>query len=417
MALSIQERAGVLMQGTEYGDDGLKAAMAAELEALLRRAEGEGRPLRVYCGFDPRTSDLHLGHTVPIRKLRQFQDLGHEVSIVVGTFTSLIGDPSDKTGLRPRLTPEEAVANGRTYAEQAFRILDPEKTRVRFNHEWLAGLSFTDLIGLASGFSVQQFLTRENFKLRWQKGDPVYLHETFYSLMQGYDALRLRADVQVGGTDQVFNIVTASRKIMAAQGERPNTAVIVRILPGTDGETKMSKSLGNHIPLLCPPGDMYGRIMSLPDKAMKPYFELLTALPAGEIQGVLRGLEEGSVHPRDAKMRLAREVVSIHHSSRAAALAEEEFVRVFSRRDVPRDMPVARIAGARSIIDILVQSGAAATKSEARRLVSQGGVRADGRVVTEPGETVCRETVLQAGKRRFVKIVIEEEKGPIPGPR
>jgi tyrosyl-tRNA synthetase len=410
MRQSIEDQVRTLMQGTEYGDPELKSAMEGELRERLTEAGKEDRPLRVYCGFDPRTSDLHLGHTVPIRKLRQFQELGHEVSIVVGTFTSLIGDPSDKTGLRPLLGREEAAANGRTYAEQAFRILDPAKTLVRFNHEWLEKLSFADVIGLASNFSVQQFLTRENFKLRFRNGDPVYLHETFYSLMQGYDAFHLRADVQVGGTDQVFNIVTAARKIMSGLGVRPNTAVIVRILPGTDGEVKMSKSLGNHIPILSAPADMYGKIMSLPDGAMRPFFELVTGLDPSEIGNVFRDLDSGGAHPRDVKMRLARETVSAFHTPELARVAEEEFVRIFRNNEAPRDIPVFRVRGRQSVVDVMAMSGMARTKSEARRLISQMGVRADGRIVSDPGEPVTRETVLQAGKRRFVRIVVEEER-------
>src|SRR5574341_469417 len=268
METTTEEQGQLLMQGTEYGDDELKQAMTEELRHRLSEARDEGRPLRVYCGFDPRTSDLHLGHTVPMRKLRQFQALGHEVTFLVGNYTSLIGDPSDQDKLRPQLTPEPVEHNARTYAEQAYKILDRDKTLIRYNATWLSELTFADLIKLASNFTIQQFLTRENFRLRWEKGDPVYLHETFYSLMQGYDAYAMRSDVQVGGTDQLFNIVTAARKVMTYLGEKPNIAIIMGILPGTDGDVKMSKSLGNHIPLLSTPEDMYGKVMSLPDKAM-----------------------------------------------------------------------------------------------------------------------------------------------------
>lgn len=254
--MTIDQQVEYLMQGTNYGDEQLKQAMANELRQRLIEAEKEGRPLRVYCGFDPRTSDLHLGHTVPMRKLRQFQELGHEVVFLIGNYTSLIGDPSDKDKLRPQLTPEEVEHNARTYAEQAYKILDPEKTLIRYNAEWLSKLTFAELIRLASNFTVQQFLTRENFRKRWEAGDPIYLHETFYAIMQGYDAYALRADVQVGGTDQLFNIVTAARKVMTFLGEKPNIAIILDILPGTDGEVKMSKSLGNHIPLLSTPEEM-----------------------------------------------------------------------------------------------------------------------------------------------------------------
>ncbi len=230
--MNIDQQVALLMQGTTYGDENLKQAMADELRQRLIDADKEERPLRVYCGFDPRTSDLHLGHTVPMRKLRQFQELGHEVTFLVGNYTSLIGDPSDKDKLRPQLTPEEVEDNARTYAEQAYKILDREKTRVRYNAEWLSELSFAELIHLSSNFTLQQFLTRENFRQRFDKGDPIYLHETFYAIMQGYDAYAMRTDVQVGGTDQLFNIVTAARKLMQSMGEKPNIGIIMDIPPG-----------------------------------------------------------------------------------------------------------------------------------------------------------------------------------------
>jgi tyrosyl-tRNA synthetase len=218
--MSIDEQVEYLMQGTEYGDDALKEAMKNELRQRLIEAKQEGRPLRVYCGYDPTKPDLHLGHTITMRKLGQFQELGHEVTFLIGNYTSLIGDPSDKDKLRPILSPEEAAINSRTYAEQVFHVLDRKKTIVRYNAEWLSKLTFEELIRLCSNFTVQQFITRENFKLRWEKNEPIYVHEFFYSIMQGYDAYSMRSDVQVGGTDQLFNIVTAARKIMTYLGEK-----------------------------------------------------------------------------------------------------------------------------------------------------------------------------------------------------
>jgi tyrosyl-tRNA synthetase len=396
--MTVHEQAKVLMQGTEYGDAALQARMAMELEERLAQAAAEGRPLRVYCGFDPRTADLHVGHAVPIRKLRQFQDLGHEVTVVVGTGTALIGDPSDKTGTRPILARDTAIANGGTYAEQACRILDPRRTRVRCNHEWLDGLGLQDLIRLGSQFSVQQFMARENFHARLDRGEPVWLHETFYSLLQGFDAFTLQADVQVGGTDQLFNIVTASRKVMETLGARPNVAVIVAILPGTDGTVKMSKSLSNHIPLLCDPADMYGRVMSIPDAAMRSFFDLATVMDPAEVAAALAG------HPRDAKRRLAREVVSLFHSPSDAARAEDEFERVHARREAPQEAPAALISGPVGVAEAMRQAGLAASVSEARRLISQGGVRRDGELVTDPAAPVDRECLLQVGRRRFARV-------------
>jgi tyrosyl-tRNA synthetase len=403
--MTIEEQVQLLMQGTEYGDDELKQAMADELRQRLVEAQQENRPLRVYCGFDPRTSDLHLGHTVPMRKLRQFQELGHEVTFLVGNYTSLIGDPSDQDRLRPLLTPEQVEQNARTYAEQAYKILDREKTLIRYNATWLSKLSFADLIQLASNFTIQQFLTRENFKLRWEKGDPVYLHETFYSIMQGYDAYAMRSDVQVGGTDQLFNIVTAARKIMVNQGAKPNIAIILGILPGTDGEVKMSKSLGNHIPLLSTPEDMYGKVMSLPDKAMGQFFRLVTRWTPPEIAGLERGMAEGRQHPRDVKMKLAREIVSIYYSDEAAAHAEEAFVRIFQRGGTPQEMPEFILSDGQTVLDVLLAGGLVSSKGEGRRLIEQHGVRLDGEVLTDPTQSFPHGGVLQVGKRKYLKVV------------
>ncbi|HEX7973261.1 MAG TPA: tyrosine--tRNA ligase [Anaerolineales bacterium] len=403
-SMTIDQQVAYLMQGTEYGDEALKQAMTDELRQRLLDAEREHRPLRVYCGFDPRTSDLHLGHTVPMRKLRQFQELGHDVIFLVGNYTSLIGDPSDKDKLRPQLTPEEVAHNSRTYAEQAYKVMDREKTQVRYNAEWLSELSFAELIKLASNFTLQQFLTRENFKLRWEHGDAIYLHETFYAIMQGYDAYSLHADVQVGGTDQLFNIVTAARKLMTFLGEKPNIPVILGILPGTDGEVKMSKSLGNHIPLLSTAEDMYGKVMSVPDKAMGAYFRLVTRWAPPEISDLEKGLVEGRLHPRDVKMKLAHEIVSIYHSEEAARQAEAEFVRVFQKGDIPDEMPELSLQPGQTVLDVLSGSGLVSSKSEGRRMVDQNAVRLDGQVLNDANQIFPHPGVLQFGKRRYLRV-------------
>jgi tyrosyl-tRNA synthetase len=393
----IGRQVDILMRGTTYGDPGLAAAMARELGQRLESARREGRPLRVYCGFDPRTADLHLGHTVPLAKLRQFQDLGHEVTVVVGTFTSLVGDPSDKREGRGMLRREEVRANGRTYAEQAFKVLDPARTRVAFNDEWLSRIGLEEFASLAARFSVQQLVGRDNFRARWDRGEPVLLQETFYPILQARDACELRADAQVGGSDQLFNIVTASRRLMEAVGLPPNVAVIVGLLPGTDGTVKMSKSLGNHVPLHAPPGGMYGLLMSLPDAAMPVYFELLTALPAAEVAALLAG------HPRAAKARLAREVTARFHSPAAAEAAAEEFDRVFARGDAPADVPVHRLAGGETLAALLVRVGAAPSTSEARRLVGGGGVSLDGTACAD-ALVPPRPGLLRVGRRRFYRL-------------
>ncbi|MEI7988640.1 MAG: tyrosine--tRNA ligase [Chloroflexota bacterium] len=402
--MTIDEQVAYLMQGTAYGDDLLRQNMADELKQRLIEADKEGRPLRVYCGFDPRTSDLHLGHTVPIRKLRQFQELGHTAIFLVGNYTSLIGDPSDKDILRPQLTPEQVEHNGRTYAEQAYKILDPQKTEVRFNAEWLSNLSFAELINLASNFTIQQFVNRENFHKRWNNGDPIYLHETFYSIMQGYDAFALKCDAQIGGTDQLFNIVTAGRKVMTSLGAKPNIAIILDILPGTDGEIKMSKSLGNHVPLLSTPEDMYGKVMSIPDKAMGSYFRLLTRWTPSEITQLEWDLASGSVHPRDIKMKLAHEIVSIYQNEQAAEEAEQAFVRVFQERKEPTEMPEFQLIAGQSVLDVLMAGGMVSTKSDGRRMLEQDAVRLDGETLKDANIAFPHAGVLQVGKRRFLRV-------------
>ena len=404
MNMTIDEQVEYLMRGTEYGDDALKQVMADELRQRLIEAEKEGRSLRVYCGYDPRTADLHLGHTITMRKLRQFQELGHEVIFLIGNYTSLIGDPSDKDVLRPQLTPEQVQEFGRTYAEQAYRVLDRQKTLVKFNAEWLSKLDFADLIKLASNFTIQQFLTRENFKLRWEKGDAIYLHETFYSIMQGYDAYALRADVQVGGTDQLFNIVTAARKVMTFLGEKPNIAVIMGILPGTDGVVRMSKSLGNHIPLNTTAEDMYGKVMSVPDSAMPAYFRLVTRWSTQQIEEIENGLRSGSLHPRDAKMKLAREIVEIFYGAEAAKASEEAFVSVFQHGAIPDEIPEYKLQGNPTVLDVLLDGNLVSSKSEGKRMIAQNGVRLDGELLTDANLTFPHAGILQVGKRRFLRV-------------
>jgi tyrosyl-tRNA synthetase len=403
--MDIEEQVSLLMQGTEYGDEALRLTMESELRERLISVQKEGRPLNVYCGYDPRKADLHLGHTVTMRKLRQFQDLGHNVSFVIGTYTSLIGDPSDQDKLRPQLSQAEVAENARTYAEQAFHILDRQKTTIRYNAEWLSKLSFADLIRLASNFTIQQFLTREAFRVRWDRNDGLYLHELFYSLMQGYDAYTLQADVQVGGTDQLFNIVTAARKIMTSLGSRPNIAIIMGILPGTDGVVKMSKSLGNHIPINTTPEDMFGKVMSVPDQAMPLYSRLVTRWTPDQIAQLEKNLAENVLHPRDAKMTLAKEITGCFYGDPAAERAQDAFTRTFQQHMVPEEMPEYRLAAGQSVIDVLMTSHLAASRSEARRLVEQNGVRLDGETLSEPQAPFPHPGVLQVGRRHFLRVL------------
>lgn len=405
--MSIDEQVALLMQGTEYGDEQIKHAMARELKERLLESEKTGQPLKVYCGFDPTSSDLHLGHTIPMRKLRQFQELGHEITFLIGNYTSLVGDPSDKDKLRPQLTADQVAHNGQTYAEQSYKILDRAQTRVRYNAEWLSKLSFVELIKLASNFTVQQFLQRENFKLRLEHNDPIYLHETFYALMQGYDAVAQATDVQVGGSDQLFNIIVAGRKMQEAVGQKPQIGILMGILPGTDGVVRMSKSLGNHIPILSAPEDMYGKVMSLPDAAMPIYFKLVTRYTPAHIAAIEASLAGGSRHPRDVKMELAREIVSIFHDEAAAQVAEQHFVSVFQQHALPDDMDEVKIEQAMTLTDLLIFTQAVKSKNEARRLIDQGGVKLDGEVLAEAMKLieVTRPSVLQVGKRKFVRLM------------
>jgi tyrosyl-tRNA synthetase len=401
--LKIEDQVALLMQGTEYGDEEIKKVMTDELRDRLIQAEKEKRPLKVYCGYDPTRADLHLGHTVTMRKLRQFQELGHEVTFLIGDYTALIGDPSDKDVTRPVLLAQEIRENAKTYADQAFRILDPKATIVRYNSEWLSKLSFAEIIRLAQNFTVQQFLSREKFKLRWEKGEPLYLHETLYAIMQGYDAFKLETDVQVGGTDQFFNIVTAARKVMSALGAQPNIALCLSILPGTDGVEKMSKSLGNHIPINTTPEDMFGKLMSIPDSAMPVFFSLVTRWTPDEISVIERGLADGSMHPRDAKMKLAFEVTDSLYGTEGAESAQADFVNKFQKNLAPEEMPSYALKGSLKCLDVLVGTGLVKSRSEGRTMIEQNAVRLDGENV-KSWDTELKPGVLQVGKRKFLRL-------------
>jgi tyrosyl-tRNA synthetase len=402
----VDEQLAILMRGVEFGDEITRANMEAELRERLAESAAAGRPLRVYCGFDPTASDLHLGHTVPMRKLAQFQELGHEVSFLIGSFTALIGDPSDKTSARRQHTEEEVQAHARTFTDQAWKVLDPQRTSVVYNGEWLARLTFKDLIGLAANFTVQQFLVRENFALRFEKGDPIWLHEFFYALMQGYDAVATRTDLQIGGTDQLFNLL-AGRKLMEAFGLRPQTILTFPILVGTDGVLRMSKTTGNHIGINEPPEQMFGKVMSIPDAAMGNFSDLVTRWTPDEIAAKFTALEAGELHPRDLKMQLAWEIVDIFHGAEAAQAAETHFRTVHQQRELPADMPELKLLEPTSVVDILTHTGAVASRSEVRRLVQQGGVRLEGERVDDPNLIVrpAGEQVLQVGRRKFLKLI------------
>jgi tyrosyl-tRNA synthetase len=403
---TIDEQVEILMAGTEYGDPQIKETMTKELRERLIAAQKQGRPLRVYCGYDPRKPDLHLGHTITMRKLRHFQDFGHEVTFLIGTFTSLIGDPSDVDKARTQLTPEQVEENARTYQDQAFKILDPQKTIVRRNDEWLSGLDFRDIIRLAQNFTVQQFLARDNFARRIDTGEPIFLHEMFYSLMQAYDAVAMQTDVQVGGQDQLFNIVVAGRKLQQALGQPPLIAIIMgESLPGTDGEVKMSKSMGNHVPLMTTPEDMYGKIMSVPDKAMRIYHKLLF----GYTEAQLKDLDARMIEdPMGVKKAMAFRVVEEFYGTNGAEQGAKHFATVIQGAGLPDEMPEFAINTATRIVDILAAAGLTSSKGEARRKIQEDGVRLNGEKVAEADAALTLDAlpaVLQVGKRKFVRVV------------
>jgi tyrosyl-tRNA synthetase len=402
--MNIEEQVELLMQGTEYGDEELKRAMTTELRQQLLNAQKEARPLRVYCGFDPTHVDLHLGHTIPMRKLRQFQDLGHDVTFLIGSYTALVGDPSDKNKARPILTEEQVAVNSRTYTDQAFRVLDRQKTKIRYNGEWLSELSLVDLIRLGQNFTIQQFLARENFAKRFEAGEPIFLHETFYALMQGYDAVAQQTDVQVGGTDQLFNIIVAGRKLQEALGQKPLVGIITGILPGTDGVQRMSKSTGNIVPINTGAEDMYGKLMSIPDFAMGKYMRLVTRWSPHEIEAVEKEVESGKLHPRDAKMKLSFEITSIYYNESEAQRAQDAFIKTFQQKELPDQMPEYELQSDQTVLDVILDAKMASSKSEARRLLDQKGVRLDGETIERGDVTFPHPGVLQIGKRKFLRV-------------
>ena len=335
--------------------------------------------------------------------MRQFQDLGHEVIFLIGDFTGLIGDPSDKDEARSQQTHDQVVEHARTYADQVFRILDRERTLVRYNGDWLAKLTFEDVIHLASHFTVQQFLARDRFAKRHAAGTPIWVHEFMYGLMQGYDAVEMQTDVQVGGTEQLFNLM-AGRKLQEAYGQRPQIVLTMPILVGTDGTLRMSKTTGNYVRIDDPPSEMYGKVMSIPDHALLNFYTLVTRYGPEQIAAVERGLADGSLHPMQAKKELAREIVSIFYGDEAAELAADHFSRVFQGGQLPAEMPEHVLSAPVNVVDLLVQAKLTRSKSEARRLVQQGGVRLDGGQIKDIANVVTAEGVIQVGKRKFVQL-------------
>ncbi|CRF32718.1 Tyrosine--tRNA ligase [Brachyspira suanatina] len=361
-----------------------------------------GKQLTVKAGFDPTAPDIHLGHTVLLRKMRHFQLLGHKVIFLIGDFTGRIGDPSGKTKTRPRLTLEDVLKNAETYKQQVFKILDPEKTIVEFNSKWLEKMSFADVLGLTSRYTVAQMIERDDFSKRYKNGQPISIMEFLYPLAQGYDSVSLECDVELGGNDQKFNLLVG-RTLMKEYGLSPQAVITVPLLEGLDGVEKMSKSLGNYIGIYDSPKDMYGKAMSIPDSLISKYMELLTDIPLDDIKNYVKAMENGE-NPRNIKGILAKEIVKIYHGEAEALNAEEEFKRIFSSKGLPDEIEEVTINKDDNILNVLSICMSSESKSNLKRLVSQGSVTLDNEKINDINAVISKEGILKVGKRNFFKI-------------
>jgi tyrosyl-tRNA synthetase len=398
---SIDRQVATLMQGSEFGDPQIKEMMTGELRQRLIDAKKEGRPLRVYCGYDVTAPDLHLGHTITIRKLRQFQDYGHDVTFLIGTFTTLIGDPSDRDEARAMALEELVRKNAQTYSDQAFKILDRQKTAVRYNYDWLSKLTFMDVISMASCFTVQQFMVRDRIRARLDKNDPIWLREFLYPLAQGYDAVHLKADVQLGATEQLFNLM-AGRRLQESFGQKPLVCLTFPVLVGTDGVNRMSKSRGNYVGIAEPPENIYGKTMSIPDSIIMQYFELLTDISPEELED-LKQQVAGGANPMALKKRLAKTLVSQFYSEKEAQEAEDHFEKTVQNKEIPDDVMEYFLKIDTTCSNLLAQSGLCVSRSEAMRMIKQGAVTIDGKKVSDANEIVPKGVTIKVGKRRYLK--------------
>jgi len=400
----IDKQVNTLMHGSEFGDPQIKQMMAKELRQRLIESGNEGRPLRVYCGYDVTAPDIHLGHTITMRKLRQFQDFGHDVYFVIGTFTTLIGDPSDRDDERSVPILEQIKNNAKTYTDQAFKILDRENTFVVYNNDWLSKLTFADVIQMASYFTVQQFLTRDRLRNRYEANKPLGLRELLYPLAQGYDAIHLQTDVQLGATEQLFNLM-AGRRLQEAYGQKPQICITFPVLVGTDGIQRMSKSTGNYIGVAEPPEEIYGKVMSIPDSLILSYFELLTDVSSNELSEFEQALNDDSVNPMELKKRLAKDIVTQLHDSSDARKAEAHFERVIQKKEVPSNIPTVYSNEQRhDIRHQIVSNGLVASMGEANRLIRQGAIRVNGEKVPDNTFTVENGSTVNIGKLGWWKI-------------
>lgn len=375
-----------------------------ELLLKLEKSIQNKMPLRVKLGLDPTAPDIHLGHTVVLNKLRQFQDLGHEVHLIIGDYTGRVGDPSGKSETRKQLSEEEIMVNARTYQEQIFKVLDKDKTIVSYNSEWLMPLTLHEVLQLAAKYTVARMMERDDFEKRYKEGLPIGVHEFLYPLMQGYDSVALQADVELGGTDQKFNLLVG-RHLLREYGLEPQIAIMMPILEGTDGIQKMSKSLGNYIGVNDEPNEMFGKTMSISDALITRYFELLTQIPISEINEMQTRMEKGELNPRDAKMQLAVELISIYHSQHEAVQAMERFKLVFSQGDIPEDIPEIKVKETEIWLPkFFTENKLTPSTSEGRRLIKQGAVKVDGDKFEEEDLRLEDDMVIQIGKRKFVRV-------------
>jgi len=395
----------------------LEIIQESELKAKLVRSFREKKPLKVKVGFDPTAPDIHLGHTVILRKMKHFQDMGHDVVFLIGDFTGLIGDPSGRSATRPPMTREEIATNAETYKAQVFKILDPVKTIIDFNSRWLGALTSFDVISLAAKYTVARILERDDFTKRYRAGKPISIHELLYPLYQAYDSVALRCDVEMGGTDQKFNLLVG-REIQREYGQEPQIVITLPLLEGLDGVEKMSKSLDNYVGITEPPNEIFGKIMSISDPLMFKYYELLTDFPPAQINKWKKDAEAGRAHPRDLKVNLAKSIVADFWGKEEAEKAANEFNRVFKKKEIPEDIKEIVIhtldsgkdSEKRLIIDLLVQNQIVSSRGEAKRLISQGGVYLNGKRIDDIGymiELTSREAILKIGKRRFFKLVFK----------
>lgn len=378
-----------------------------ELEEKLKTSQKENRSLIVKLGLDPSAPDIHLGHTVVLRKIKQLQDLGHRAVIIIGDFTGMIGDPTGKSKARKALTREQVIENAKTYEEQIFKVLDKEKTEVRFNSEWLSKLNLENIISLASTMTVARMLEREEFKKRFEGRLPIGIHEFFYPLMQGYDSVEIKADIELGGTDQRFNVLMG-RMLQKEFGQEPQVTIFMPLLEGTDGKEKMSKSLGNYIGIDEAPEVIYEKAMTIPDQLIIKYFDLVTDIHPDIIKDIAVEIKEGKKNPRDIKMSLARELVKLYHGENKVKEAEERFKVIFQERQSPKDIDTVKVTlEGFNLADILVLNKIVGSKNEVRRLVEQGGIKINDNKLTNILEVKIEdEMIVQVGKRKFIKIIV-----------